>query len=76
MLNGLLRSDIGFYGVMKLNVMKIDTQRPTLHDVLTKNGILLALLNAINIIKDGCFETVFMVTLRALGSFRRKNEVQ
>ena len=76
MLNRLLRSGIESYEVMKLDVMEINTQRSILHDALTKNGILLALLNAINVIKDGCFEAVSMVTSRALGSFERKNGVQ
>jgi hypothetical protein len=58
---------------MKLGVMEIDIQKPTLYGELVKNGILLVLSNVINDVKDGCFGAVFIVILKILGSFRRRN---
>ena len=52
--------------------MGIGIQRRMLHVGLAKNRTLLALLNAINDAKDGCFGVVFMGILRGLVSFGRK----
>ena len=72
-LGGLLRTGIGSYGATKLGVMEIDTQRPMLHGVLAKNGILHVSLNVINAVKDGCFGAVSMATSKGLVYFGRKN---
>jgi hypothetical protein len=78
--NGLLSILIGrmktgreYYRAMRLRSMGIGIQRRMLHVGLVKNGTLLALLNAINDVKDGCFGVVFMGILRGLVSFGRKN---
>ncbi|KAF7501970.1 hypothetical protein GJ744_006029 [Endocarpon pusillum] len=73
MLDGLLRIDIRFYGVMRLGLIEIDIQRPGLHGALAKNGILHASLSVINDVKDGCFGAVSMITLKVLEYFGRKS---
>jgi hypothetical protein len=57
---------------MKLSAIKIDIQKPTLYGELVKNGTLLILSNAINDVKDGYFEAIFIAILKALGSSKRR----
>jgi hypothetical protein len=78
--NGLLSISIRrmktgreYYEVMRLGSIGIGIQRRMLHVRLAKNRTLLALLNAINDAKDGCFRVVFIGILRGLVSFGRKN---
>jgi hypothetical protein len=58
--------------VTKHRSMEIVIQRPMSHDELAKNGILLALLNAFNAAKGGCFGAVSMAIQRALDCFGRR----
>jgi hypothetical protein len=59
-LDGLLKNGRRYYGVTKHGLMEIAIQRPMSLVELAKNGILLALLNAFNDIKGGCFRAVSM----------------
>jgi hypothetical protein len=74
-LDGPLTIGRRYYGLMRLGLMGIAIQRPTLLDKLAKNGILLVLLSDFNVIRDGCFRAVFIVILKDLVSFRRRTRV-
>jgi hypothetical protein len=74
-LDGPLTIGRRYYGLMRLRLIGIAIQRPTLLNKLVKNRILLILLSDFNVVRDGCFRAVSMVILKGLVSFRRRTGV-